>query len=51
MHGNPPNMNILQKAVLGSISMHGGAKPWESKLLYDAMQRSGKQLGVSNLNS
>ena len=34
------------KAFLGSISEHGGARPWESQLIYDAMQRAGVQVDV-----
>lgn len=37
---------VFLKAFIGSASEHGGARPWESLLVYNAMQRSGMQIEV-----
>ena len=46
LNGAQAEQRIFLKALVGSVSEHGGARPSESHMIYDAMRRSGIQLKV-----
>lgn len=48
LNGQTAEPGAFMKACVGSASEYGGARPWESRLFYDAMQRSGAQMNVSH---
>ena len=50
LNGTPAEQLVFLKAFLGSVSEYGGARPWESQLIYDAMQRSGAQIKVRRIH-
>ena len=46
LNGARVEERVFLKAFVGAASEYGGARPWESQLIYDAMQRSGIQIRV-----
>ena len=46
LNGARVEERVFLKAFVGAASEYGGARPWESQLIHDAMRRSGTQIRV-----